>query len=105
MTLIQRYIAEHITHGDLHEGLVGRCWLWNQKLHDDGYARPKLGGRRVYAHRLSWEAFIGPISEWLELDHRCRVKHCVNPDHLEPVTGLENLKRQAAARRARKAQP
>jgi hypothetical protein len=39
-----------------------------------------------YAHRLSYEHWVGPVSEGLELDHLCRVRSCVNPKHLEPVT-------------------
>jgi hypothetical protein len=46
-----------------------------------------------YAHRWSYEHFVGPIPEGLHIDHLCRVRRCVNPDHLEPVTPKENYLR------------
>ena len=45
------------------------------------------------AHRWSYQHHIGPVPEGLVLDHLCRVRHCVNPDHLEPVTSRENTLR------------
>lgn len=45
------------------------------------------------AHRFAYEDIVGPILEGLTIDHLCRVRHCVNPAHLEPVTHLENVRR------------
>lgn len=45
------------------------------------------------AHRVVYESLVGPIPAGLELDHTCRVRRCVNPDHLEPVTHAENQRR------------
>jgi len=45
------------------------------------------------AHRVSYVWFVGQIPAGLEIDHLCRVKHCVNPAHLEAVTGIENRRR------------
>src|SRR6266496_2265386 len=73
------------------------CWLWTGKTGRDGYGRIGLGGRgalvRVRAHRFAYELLIGPIPDGLQIDHLCRVRHCVNPAHLEPVTQRENILR------------
>lgn len=76
------------------------CWEWNGTLARDGYARTKLLGRvaSVPAHRWFYEYVIGPIPDGLPLDHLCRVRHCVNPEHLEPVTTTENNRRAHAAK-------
>ena len=71
----------------------GECWLWTGPLNPNGYAQFSVEGRRVYAHRFAYELLIGPIPDGLQLDHLCRVRHCVNPKHLEPVTCQENLLR------------
>ncbi|WP_187280760.1 HNH endonuclease signature motif containing protein [Microbispora sp. CSR-4] len=47
----------------------------------------------LLAHRAAYELYFGPIPDGLQLDHLCRVRHCVNPAHLEPVTGQENTLR------------
>ncbi len=65
------------------------CWVWDRGL--DGYGYGRMRGRR--AHRVSYELHVGPIPEGLDLDHLCRVRNCVNPAHLEPVTRAENVLR------------
>lgn len=69
------------------------CWLWKGRLNNKGYGQASLKGRMRLAHRLAWELLRGPIPEGAVLDHLCRVRRCVNPDHLEPVTTRENLLR------------
>lgn len=73
------------------------CWYgpWSPKLR---YSSIMLFGVRRIAHRAMYEVVVGPIPEGLELDHLCRNPRCVNPAHLEPVTGEENKRRAAAAR-------
>lgn len=58
-----------------------------------GYGALSIFGQRVYAHRFSYELHVGPIPEGLVIDHLCRNRLCVNPDHLEPVTSQENVRR------------
>lgn len=68
------------------------CWLWLGHANTKGYAQIS-GERRRSAHRVSYELFIGPIPLGLQIDHKCRVRCCVNPRHLEPVTNQENCRR------------
>lgn len=72
------------------------CWLFTGQLNKDGYGKLRLPySKRLYrfAHRIAYESVKGPIPDDLEIDHLCRVRNCVNPDHLEPVTHLENMRR------------
>jgi len=69
------------------------CWIWMSDLNNGGYGLLKFGRKRELAHRISYREFRGSIPEGLELDHLCRVRCCVNPDHLEPVTKKENVNR------------
>lgn len=70
--------------------VTGFCWLWNKKLNKDGYGTCSYEGSAWRAHRLTYTLLVGPIPKGLVIDHLCRVRHCVNPDHLEPVTHEEN---------------
>ena len=73
---------------------ITKCWNWTGAINDGGYGRvnvPKIGYR--YAHRVSYERYIGKIPDNLYLDHLCRNRRCVNPDHLEPVSHKENVLR------------
>lgn len=69
------------------------CWNWTGELGPGGYGRLQVDGRRVAAHRWSYEHHVGPIPEGLVVDHLCGNRGCVNPEHLEPVTQRENLMR------------
>jgi hypothetical protein len=69
------------------------CWLWLGGLTTSGYGYTGHRSSSVAAHRLSYEKHRGPIPEGLVLDHKCRVRSCINPDHLEPVTSAENYRR------------
>jgi hypothetical protein len=80
------------------------CWEWIGALYR-GY--PHFWTRehgRVRAHRLAYEALVGPIPEGMTLDHLCPTRHCVNPKHLEPVTHSVNLQRRHRSRRYRLAE-
>ena len=77
----------------------GNCWRDEQyENHPNGYSMITVEGRATPGHRLSYELFVGPIPEGLELDHLCRVKGCYNPDHLEAVTHQENTRRRSLAK-------
>lgn len=69
------------------------CWTWTRPLGTGGYATFWDGTKTVRAHRFSYRSSVGEIPEGLVLDHLCRVRHCVNPDHLEPVSPRENALR------------
>jgi len=71
------------------------CWLWTGALRY-GYGRFVVGGRNgkvLMSHRFAYEEIKGVVPEGLQLDHLCRVRNCVNPDHLEPVTQKVNILR------------
>jgi len=78
----------------------GPCWEWTGATFREGYGMFQVDGAPVLTHRYVWELLVGPIPEGLEIDHLCRVRHCVNPDHLEPVTSAENSRRRVLARTA-----
>lgn len=67
-----------------------RCWTWRGSRQSAGYGLFSIAGLTVYAHRAAWELLRGPIPSGLEIDHLCRNRACVNPDHLEPVTTRVN---------------
>jgi len=99
LTLVQRLCRDIILGPD--------CWEWRGQKLWSGYGRffvwaPGGGGKRP-AHRVAYELFIGPVPAGLDLDHLCRNRGCVNPDHLEPVTRRTNLLRgnTIPARKAR----
>lgn len=69
------------------------CWLWLGAKTGPGYGNLVVEGRNWLAHRYSWTITRGPIPEGGVMDHLCRVRHCVNPDHLEVVDHRTNLLR------------
>lgn len=69
------------------------CWVWQRALDRNGYGSIRIDGRTRNPHRIYWEQENGPVPEGLELDHLCRVRSCIRPTHLEPVTSAENQRR------------
>lgn len=84
---LPRHIRRSIVEGD------AGCWLWTLSRSSDGYGWASLNNRTHQAHRLIYRLICGAPPEGKVLDHLCRVRHCVNPAHLEPVTPRENLAR------------
>jgi hypothetical protein len=75
------------------------CWVWRRGRSANGYATRHGKRRRTcYVHVQLYEEKHGPVPEGLDLDHLCRVRLCVNPDHLEPVTRAVNIQRGAGAK-------
>lgn len=69
------------------------CWIWTGTLNQKGYGNISIKNRRHLAHRISYQLTRGPIPDRLVIDHLCRVRCCVNPEHLEPVTNQVNILR------------
>ncbi len=69
------------------------CWIWRGAPDSWGYGRKLVCGKVNIAHRWVWQQLRGEIPVGKELDHLCKVKLCVNPDHLEPVSTRENQRR------------
>lgn len=72
------------------------CWIWLGAL-VCGYGNLMVNGKTIKAHRFSYEQKYGKIPEGMQLDHLCRVRCCVNPNHLETVTQKENINRGICA--------
>lgn len=83
-TPLQRFVEKYTVNAET------GCWEWQAARSPGGYGFE----RQRRAHRVSYELHVGPIAAGLVLDHLCGVPHCVNPDHLQPVTPEENRRRQ-----------
>ena len=70
------------------------CWLWTGCTGGPGYGQVAIGGKKIYTHRLAYFLSRGEMPE--EIDHLCKRKLCMNPDHLESVTHRENLLRSTS---------
>lgn len=95
-------LAERLLRNSFLEPESG-CWIWLGRVNNWGYPtlsvyKPdKNSPATVFAHRISYELFKGPIPAGFHVDHTCRVLRCIAPDHLEAVTEAENQRRRAAA--------
>ncbi|MEU5330906.1 HNH endonuclease signature motif containing protein [Streptomyces parvus] len=79
------------------------CWEWTGHVKPNGYGQVRINRRPLHAHRVAYEAMRGPIPPGLVIDHLCRNRRCVRPEHLEPVSHRTNILRGEgpAARHAR----
>lgn len=93
----RRYIKGHEHRMSPHgkDYIVGEngCWVWQLATNKSGYATTHVGGKTKDAHRVYYESLVGLVKKGLELDHLCRNRKCVNPQHMEQVTHAENMKR------------
>lgn len=84
---------------------VGDCWIWTKSKTRNGYGLGRFEGKGTTAHRVVYTLIKGTIPDDLDLDHLCRNRLCVNPDHLELVTRRENLFRGLQARGCKNGHP
>lgn len=81
-------------HDNIERVTESGCWIWLGSTNGkQGYGVVYFNRRMQLAHRLSYELHKGPIAQGLQIDHLCRVRLCVNPNHLEPVSARTNLVR------------
>lgn len=97
----QMYRPGH-RHRRAHVVTVTGCWELDYLRTKEGYTRIRRDGVLRLGHSWYWEQMYGPVPDGLELDHTCENRACVNPDHLEPVTHQENMRRVALRRALRK---
>lgn len=69
------------------------CWLWTARLDEYGYGVFTVNSRPRRAHRIAWTILRGYLPDELTIDHLCRVRNCVNPYHMDPVTSRVNTMR------------
>lgn len=92
---VATYIDERISEDE------NGCWNWRLALNTGGYGLCFRRDWRGLAHRFTYTHLVGTIPDGMQLDHLCRKRACVNPDHLEPVTAATNVQRGVRAVNAR----
>lgn len=93
MKLSDRLEAQNIVADRVTIDPATECWEWQGSTQSSGYSRLSYRGRTWLGHRFSYEAFHDDIPNGMQIDHLCRNRICLNPDHLEPVTQRTNILR------------
>lgn len=81
-----------------HRPDLGPCLLFTGADNGNGYGQFRHKDKNGYAHRYAWERVNGPIPDGLTVDHLCRVRRCVNVEHMELTDGVDNYLRGVATR-------
>lgn len=76
------------------------CWQWTASVYWDGYGQIGLNGKKLKAHRVSYEQYKGTIPSGMQVLHKCDNRRCVNPDHLFLGTLDDNMKDMVAKKRS-----
>jgi hypothetical protein len=93
---LSKYVRRPLEERFWEKVIVGEgseCWPWIASRHPGGYGMFRVGNRPHHAHVVAYNLAVGPVPEGLQIDHLCRVRHCVNPTHLEAVTQRVNIMR------------
>lgn len=86
-TVKERLLARHVVNGE--------CWEWTGSAYPSGYGSISYEGNVIGTHQASHLVFIGEIPEGLYVDHRCRNRICINPEHLRLLTHKENMENRS----------
>jgi hypothetical protein len=74
------------------------CWIWTGTHNSNGYGKIRVDRRMSLTHRVAYSIFVGPLLDGMDIDHTCRNRACVNPDHLEQISHRDNTVRRNAVR-------
>ena len=80
---------------------ISGCWLWTGFKSTTGYGVLQVDGKKIKAHRISYEIYKKQIPQGMSVLHKCDVRECVNPDHLFIGTHQDNMKDMVEKRRSR----